>query len=56
MIFLQGLIKILDAQNKYWRDNTIFLLDNPSIHKGKITKSFIEERTLPVCFTAPYSF
>ena len=34
-LFLMKLVKVLDAQNCFWRNTTYLLVDNAPYHKGR---------------------
>ena len=37
-----SLIEMLDSINSDWRKSTTILIDNASIHRAKLTKSYFE--------------
>ena len=55
-IFMQELVKKLDAQRPGWREDTILLLDNASYHASVKTIQVMKQLEIPVMFLAPYSY
>ena len=40
-VFLLELVKMLDAEDKHWRRNTVIIWDNASYHSSAKTKSLL---------------
>jgi hypothetical protein len=51
---LMKLVKLLDQQNKYWRTDTVLLMDNAPFHKSRLSMGLYQELKLPVMFLGPY--
>ena len=55
-IFFQSLVTQLDKEYGDWRTTHIILLDNAPYHVGASTIKMLDRLSIPVCFTAPYSY
>ena len=56
MLFLTHLVKRLNEQDKYFRENSVFLLDNASYHCHEAVLRHIKFLGLTIIFSGPYSY
>jgi hypothetical protein len=54
--FMTELVKILEQEDKHFRNNTIIFWDGASYHSGKETRKTMEALDLPIIQLAPYSY
>lgn len=54
--FILQLTKILEAENKNWREETRIMLDNAKYHKSRVNMRRYNKLEIPVFFLGPYSF
>ena len=50
------MIKMLDKKNRYWRRDTIFMLDGASYHTSEGMRDFYKRNNIPILFTGPHSY
>ena len=55
-LFLTELIKTLDYEDKYWRQNTVIMWDNAGYHESGEVLTLLEQQRAPVLFLGPYSY
>ena len=55
-LFILKLIKVLDARNRNWRDNTVLLMDNAPYHRGKAFSDQMKLLNVPIAYLGPYQF
>jgi hypothetical protein len=55
-IFLEDLADRLDQENRKWRENTVFLMDNARLHLTQVVKEVIFKKRIPIFTSAPASF
>lgn len=55
-IFLQHLVKKLDAEQPAWRRSTVLLLDNASYHTSGSTQKVLKDLQIPCLYTGPNSY
>ena len=55
-IYLTELVKMLDAENKNWRKDTVIIWDGASYHNSMKTKSLLETLKIPLMMLGPYSY
>lgn len=55
-LFFTHFIRLMNGKDRYWRQNTILLLDGAPYHTSKQMLEFYEEHQLPIMFTAPHSY
>ena len=55
-MFFRYLVKELDRENKYWRKNSVVLLDGAPYHTSNVTLAILEELDIPVMFLGPHSY
>jgi hypothetical protein len=57
--FFYFVMKVVDKLNNDdldWRENTIFMLDNASYHRGQISQDRFEKHRIPILYLGPYHF
>lgn len=54
--FMIKLVNLLEEENLNWRKKTIIVIDNAKIHHANLFKSVIDNYSIPILFTGPYSF
>ena len=55
-IFLVELVRMLDAEDKHWRKDTVIVWDNASYHKSTKTLSLLETLKVPLLRLGAYSY
>ena len=55
-IYLVELVKMLDAEDRHWRKDTVIVWDNAGYHTSKRTKSLLETLKIPLLFLGTYSY
>ena len=55
-IYLVELVKMLDAEDRHWRKDTVIIWDNAGYHTSKRTKSLLETLKIPLLFLGTYSY
>jgi hypothetical protein len=55
-LFLVGLCHALDGEDRNWRKEVTFLLDNAPYHRAAASFALYEALGLPLMFLGPYSF
>jgi hypothetical protein len=56
LLFLTKLCSRLDSQDRLWRKDTLFLLDNASFHRSEKAMAGYKDMGVPIMFLGPYSF
>lgn len=55
-IYFHHLVAKLDRERRYWRQNTVIILDNASYHNSQLTLKTFEKLDLPILYTGPNSY
>ena len=55
-MFFRFLIKELDRESRYWRNNSVILLDGAPYHTSNATLDALKELDIPVMFFGPHSY
>ena len=55
-LFFTHWIQMMDSKDRYWRKNTLLMLDNAAYHTSNTMTEFFRKHQLPICFTAPHSY
>ena len=55
-LFFQNLVKKLSDERRYWRKDTVVLLDNAAYHKSGAAMKMFEKLQIPLIFTGPHSY
>ena len=55
-IYLVELVRMLDAEDKNWRRDTIIFWDNATYHTCQRTKCMLETLKVPLMFLGVYSY
>ena len=55
-IYIRALAKLLDRENKQWRDDTIILFDGARYHNSEATINLLEALNIPILYTGPHSY
>ena len=53
-LFLMKLVRVLDAQNCFWRNHTYLMIDNAPYHKSRYALYTYQQLRLPIFFLGPY--
>ena len=56
LLFLSSLIRKLDGELLFWRDDTVFLLDGAKYHVSDHTRTVVMRLGLKVIYSGPYSY
>ena len=56
MLFMQHLIKQLDAESANWRASTTFLFDGAKWHTGSEMREYFRKMEVQVIYLGPYSY
>ena len=55
-LFLTMLVRRLDVVRPDWREDSIFLVDNATIHGTPLVLKVAKQERIPLAYTAPASF
>ena len=55
-IYLVELVRMLDAEDKHWRKDTVIIWDNASYHASARTKGLLETLKIPLMRLGTYSY
>ena len=55
-IFLQSLVRQLDAERPNWRRTHCIVWDNAPYHRSSSTLEVLKKLQVPICFTGPHSY
>ena len=55
-IYLTELVRMLDAEDKHWREDTVILWDNASYHTKPSTQRLLERLQIPLMQLGAYSY
>ena len=55
-LFMTRLAKVLDGEDKNWRDNSVIQLDGARYHTNSETKEVLMRLGLPIIFAGPYGY
>ena len=55
-LYFRELVKILDAEDKQWRENTIIMHDGAKYAQSGDTKSALKDLRVPFMLLGPHSY
>jgi len=55
-LYFRELVKLLDQEEKQWRESTIFMHDGAAYAKSGFVKNILKELRVPFMLTAPHSY
>ena len=55
-VYCTWMVKVLDQEDRNWRENTVWLLDGASMHTSEATQQHLAWLKVPVIYSAPYSY
>ena len=55
-MFFKRLVQKLDAEEKYWRSNTVIIMDGAPYHTSNVTLDILKELYVPVMFLGPHIY
>ena len=55
-IFLVELVRVLDAEDKHWRKDTVIVWDGAAYHRSAKTLSLLETLKIPLLRLGAYSY
>ena len=55
-LFFKKLVRKLDEDDKYWRSNSVILMDGAPYHTSNATLDLLKQLDVPVMFLGPHSY
>ena len=55
-LYLRELVKLLDIEEKNWRETTIFMHDGARYASSKNTQNILRDLRIPFMLSAPHSY
>ena len=55
-LFFKRLVRKLDEDAKYWRSNSVIIMDGAPYHTSNATLDLLKQLDVPVMFLGPHSY
>ena len=55
-MFFKRLVRKLDEDDKYWRSNSVIIMDGAPYHTSNATLDLLKQLDVPVMFLGPHSY
>ena len=55
-LFMRDLVRILNVENRRWREKTLIWLDGAPYHQSEEIMKVYDELNIPICISAAHSY
>jgi len=56
LLFMANLVRKLDGELLFWKEETVFLLDGAKYHVSNETQTYLKKLNIEVIYSGPYSY